>query len=106
MGMSSERLHGDGPHGPTDAEVLRRVADGEEAALRLLVERHAPWLRLRLRRRCRDEDAVEDALQDTFVAVWNRPGGFRGEREVAGWLWGIAIRRLISRLRRARQPVP
>ena len=36
---------------------------------------------------------------DTFVAVWQRPRGFRGEGDIAAWLWGIAIRRLVSRLR-------
>jgi RNA polymerase sigma-70 factor (ECF subfamily) len=44
-------------------------------------------------------------LQDTFVAVWQRPSSFRGEGEVAAWLWGIAIRRLVSRLRGRRDAV-
>jgi RNA polymerase sigma-70 factor (ECF subfamily) len=47
---------------------------------------------------------VEDALQDTFVAVWRKAGDYRGEGEVAAWLWGIAIRKLIDRLRRNRLP--
>ena len=40
-------------------------------------------------------DLVADALQDTFVAVWKAAGRFRGDGEVAAWLWGIAVRRLI-----------
>lgn len=84
---------------PTDAELLRRVAAGEEAALEVLVERHTAWLALRLSRRVGDRDLVDDALQDTFVAVWHSAGHWRGEGEVAAWLWGIAVRRLISRLR-------
>jgi RNA polymerase sigma factor (sigma-70 family) len=35
--------------------------------------------------------------------VWRGAGGFRGEGEVGGWLWGVAMRRLVSRLRRAPQ---
>ncbi|TYB45759.1 RNA polymerase sigma factor [Actinomadura chibensis] len=81
--------------------MLRRVGGGDEQALRVLFERHAPWLRVRLARRCGDADAVADVLQDTFVAVWRGAGRFRGEGEVAAWLWGIAVRRLVSRLRRA-----
>ena len=42
---------------------------------------------------------VADALQDCFVAVWKQSGRWRGDGEVAAWLWGIAVRRLISRLR-------
>jgi DNA-directed RNA polymerase specialized sigma24 family protein len=42
---------------------------------------------------------VADAIGDTFVAVWQKPRGFRGDGDIAAWLWGIAIRRLVSRLR-------
>lgn len=87
------------PEGRTDAELLVAVGDGDTAALRLLYERHAPWVSVRLTRRCNDPDAVADVLQDTFVAVWKGARGYRGDGEVAGWLWGIAIRRLVSRLR-------
>ena len=54
---------------------------------------------MRLQRRCNDDGVVAEVLQDTFVAVWRGASGFRGEGEVAGWLWGVAIRRLVSRLR-------
>jgi RNA polymerase sigma-70 factor (ECF subfamily) len=54
----------------------------------------------RLSRRCADPDTVADVLQDTFVAAWRGAGRFRGDGEVGAWLWGIAVRRLISRLRR------
>ena len=54
----------------TDDEILlQAVADGDRAALRALYERHAAWLTLRLTRRCPDPDLVDDAVQDTFVAV-------------------------------------
>ena len=91
---------------PGDAILLRRVAEGDEVALRALVERHAGWLRLRLRRRTGDDDLVAEALQDTFVAVWRSAAQFRGEGDVGAWLWGIAIRQLITRLRRHPSPVP
>lgn len=83
---------------------MAALADGDLAAMRLLYDHHAPWLAVRLARRCNDRDVVADVLQDTFVAVWRHAGQFRGEGEVAAWLWGIAIRRLVSRLR-SRRPV-
>lgn len=76
------------------------MAGEDEDALRQLYDRHAAWLAARLSRRCADRDAVADALQDTFVAAWKGATKFRGEGEVPGWLWGIAMRRLVSRLRR------
>lgn len=104
--MGTDELTDRGRDPRPDSELLRLVGERDEVALRLLFHRHAPWLRLRLLRRCADDEVVDDALQDTFVAVWKRPSGFRGDGEVAAWLWGIAIRRLISRLRRHRAPVP
>ncbi len=91
------------PIGPAsdDAELLAAAAARRTDALRLLHQRHAPWLRVRLARRCADADLVDDALQDTFVAVWRDAHRYRaGEGEVAAWIWTIAIRRLISALRR------
>lgn len=84
----------------TDADLLRAMAGSDEGALHQLYARHAKWIAARLARRCADSDAVDDVLQDTFVAAWKGAGGFRGDGEVGAWLWGIAIRRLISRLRR------
>jgi RNA polymerase sigma factor (sigma-70 family) len=85
---------------PSDAALLAAVARRDLDAMRTLYDRHAAWLAVRLSRRCNDQDLVADAVQDTFVAVWQKPQGFRGDGEVAAWLWGIAIRRLVSRLRR------
>jgi RNA polymerase sigma factor (sigma-70 family) len=87
---------------PGDEALLLAVAQRDLGAFRALYERHAGWLAIRLARRCNDRDLVADAIQDTFVAVWQKPRGFRGDGDVAAWLWGIAIRRLVSRLRAGR----
>jgi RNA polymerase sigma-70 factor (ECF subfamily) len=87
-------------------QLLASIANGDEAALHELYDRHAAWLVLRLRRRAPDTDMVTDAVHDTFLAVWRTAGTFRGDGDVAAWLWGIGIRRLISRLRKRSAPVP
>jgi RNA polymerase sigma-70 factor (ECF subfamily) len=84
----------------TDVDLLNAMAGQDEGALRQLYVRHSPWIAARLSRRCADSDAVADVLQDTFVAAWEGAQRFRGEGEVPAWLWGIAIRKLISRLRK------
>jgi len=94
------------PPDTDDAELLAAVADKDREALRLLYDRHAPWLVLRLTRRCADPGIVEEVVQDTFVAVWKGARRFRGEGDVAAWIWGIGIRRLIDRLRRHPAPIP
>jgi RNA polymerase sigma-70 factor (ECF subfamily) len=90
----------------SDAELLELVISRDEAALRELFDRHAAWLTLRLRRRTSSPEFAAEALQDTFLAVWKNAGSFRGEGDVGAWLWGIAIRQLISRMRKQASPTP
>lgn len=90
----------------TDEELLAAVAGGDRQALRLLYLRHAPWLVPRLARRCADPGLVEEVVQDTFVAVWKGARRYRGQGDVAAWIWGIGIRRLIDGLRRHPAPIP
>lgn len=89
----------------TDGELLAAVAEGGTAALEELYRRHAPWLSVRLTRRCAEPGVVDEVLQDTFVAVWKGAHRFKGDGEVAAWLWGIAVRRLVDAFRR-RPPLP
>jgi RNA polymerase sigma-70 factor (ECF subfamily) len=82
-----------------DLELLEAVADRDRDALRVLHDRHAPWLAARLNHRCADGQITEEVVQDVFVTLWRNPSTFRGTGEVAAWLWGIAIRKLLHRLR-------
>ena len=78
--------------GPGDEMLLRAVADRDMGAFRTLYERHAGWLAVRLARRCNDRDLVADAIGDTFVAVWQKPGGFAA---LGGPLLGVALGRWV-----------
>ena len=62
-----------------DDALVAAVATGDREALAELYRRHAPWLMLRLSRRCADPGTVEEVVQDTFVAVWKGAGRFRAD---------------------------
>lgn len=95
----------DGGDSRSDGELVAAMAAEERDALRVLYDRHAPWLMVRLTRRCADAGIVDEVVQDTFLAAWRRADRYRGSGEVAAWLWGIAIRRLLDRFRhRAMSP--
>jgi len=83
-----------------DAALLRQVSDGNRRALELLYRRHAGWLLVRLGRRCADPGVVDEVIQDTFVAVWRSASKYSGKGEVAAWIWGIGVRRLVDAVRR------
>lgn len=74
-----------------DEALLAAVAAGDDGALRLLFERHAPWVAARLRRLLAPS-AVEDVVQETFLAVWRGAKGYRGGGAPGAWIWGIARR--------------
>ncbi len=86
-----------------DSALVQAIARGDDLALRELFERHAPWLAVRLRRSL-VPDAVEDVLQETFIAVWKSARSYRGEGEVGAWLWGIARRQAAMWLRKRGRP--
>jgi RNA polymerase sigma-70 factor, ECF subfamily len=87
-----------------DAALLRAVARGDEESLAALYDRHAGWLTVRMTRRCAMPDVVDHAVQDTFLALWREAGAYRGGGDVAAFIWGIGVRRLIDAIRRESNP--
>ncbi len=87
------------PDGRSDVELVAAVVDRDRGALQELYVRHEPWLSIRLAYRCSDRSLVEEAVQDTFVAVWGSADSYRATGPVAAWIWGIGIRRLLHVMR-------
>ncbi|MFD7704132.1 RNA polymerase sigma factor [Streptomyces caelestis] len=90
--------------GELDEEgLVRLVAKGDRAAFEELYRRTSPWMAVRLRRRCADEQIVAEVMQETYLAVWRAAGAFAGAAvggTAVGWLWTIAARRLVDAFRR------
>jgi len=88
-------------------ELVRRAAAGDRPAFDEFYRRTSPWLLARLRRRCADDDVVDDVMQETYLAVWRAAGSFAkadAKGNAGGWLWTIAAHRLVDAFRRrARQ---
>lgn len=87
------------PATASEEQLLRAVARGQRDAFDELYRRTSPWLLLRLRRRCADEELVAEVLNDTYLAVWRAADSFSGA-QVGGWLWTVAARKLIDGFRR------
>ena len=86
-----------------EEELVRRTARGDQAAFGELYRRTSPWLAVRLRRRCSDDEVVAEVMQETYLAVWRAADAFAGASvggSAVGWLWTIAARRLIDAFRR------
>jgi len=86
-----------------EEHLVRRTAKGDRAAFEELYRRTSPWLVVRLRRRCTDEQIVAEVMQETFLAVWRAAASFAGAAtggSAVGWVWTIAARRLVDAFRR------
>lgn len=83
----------------SDGELIALVANQDEDALRELYERHARWLAYRLQRSL-PKDAVEDVLQETFLAVWKSARKYRETGELKAWIWVVARNNAMSWVRK------
>lgn len=85
-----------------DRRLLELVAARDRGALAQLYERHGRALFSYLATLLGERAAAEEALQDTLLAVWRGAAGFQGRSRVSTWLFGIARRQALTRLRRRR----
>ncbi|MGE5620454.1 MAG: RNA polymerase sigma factor [Sphingomonadaceae bacterium] len=90
--------------GDADAELVRRMASGDESALRSLYALHARRLFAHACRVTGDRATAEEVLQDSLLAAWRGAHAFRGESRVITWLLGIVHRQALNATRRKRLP--
>jgi RNA polymerase sigma factor (sigma-70 family) len=81
-------------------ECLRRVRQGDHAALGGLIDAYGEPLMRYLTSILRDPDRAADAFQDTWVRVIREAGRFDPARPFAPWLFRIARNRAYDELRR------
>ncbi|MDF3018745.1 MAG: sigma-70 family polymerase sigma factor [Steroidobacteraceae bacterium] len=87
----------------SERELLERIAKSrDQAAFRTLYGNyHQRLSRLLTRMSVRRED-IEEVVNDTFWVVWTKASEFRGASQLSTWIIGIAYRRALNTLRRAK----
>jgi RNA polymerase sigma-70 factor (ECF subfamily) len=85
---------------PSDGELIQRVGSGDAGAFELVYRRYArPVFGLALRR-LGDRMAAEEAVQETFAALWRSARTYRPERGPgAPWLYAVARNAIVDRAR-------
>src|SRR3989454_3224798 len=91
--------------GLTDGDLISRVARRDANAFELLYRRFArPVFGLALRR-LGDRMRAEDAVQETFTAIWRSARTYRPERGPgAPWLYAVARNAIVDRSRNRNEP--
>ena len=84
----------------SDETLIRRIAGGDQLAMRTLFARHRVPLYRWLLRIVRDETLAEDLLSDVFLDVWRQAASYKGRASVSTWLLAIARHKALSARRR------
>jgi RNA polymerase sigma factor (sigma-70 family) len=78
------------PHEMTDADLVEACGRGDRAAFATLISRHARMVAAVAFASAGQAALVDDVVQDTFVAAWQRLGSLRDAASVRPWLRRIA----------------
>ncbi|HEY4653196.1 MAG TPA: RNA polymerase sigma factor [Cyclobacteriaceae bacterium] len=93
-------------HLPTqmqDEVVVNRVLGGEKELFEILLRRYNQTLYRVIRGYLRDEEDVEDAMQNTYMKAFDKLQQFQGNAAFSTWLIRIGINEALLRLRRIKK---
>ncbi|MFG6441951.1 RNA polymerase sigma factor [Roseateles sp. LKC17W] len=85
--------------------LLAGVKRGRRADFDALYRLYHPRLWRFLTQLLRQPDAIEEALNDTLLVVWQRADSFDGRSKLSTWIFGIAYRKGLKALSRQDLPV-
>lgn len=84
-----------------DDDVVERLLARDEQALREVVDAHGAAVYGMSRRILGDSALAEEVAQDTFMALWRRPGAFDPARgSLRGFLLGVARNKAVDLVRK------
>ncbi len=86
--------------------LVDAIREGDRKAMARLVELHADAVYRFVYHRLDRLEALEDLVQEVFLAAWKALAFFRGESEIRTWLLGIARHKIADYYReRLQKPV-
>jgi RNA polymerase sigma-70 factor, ECF subfamily len=84
-----------------DVELAERLLSRDESALRTVIELYGGPVHGMARRVIAEPSLAEEVAQDTFLALWRRPGAFDpGRGSLQSFLLGVARNKAIDLVRR------
>jgi RNA polymerase sigma-70 factor (ECF subfamily) len=86
-----------------DEVLMARIADGHEAAFRVLMRRHLQRSLRIARRMSLDGAEAEDVVQEAWLRVWRSAPRWRPTAAFTTWLYRVLVNLCLDRRRR---PVP
>ena len=94
------------PGAISEADLVSRARNRDEAAVRELTNRYNRRLYRIARGILGDADEAEDAVQEAYMRAFTGLDRFRGESSLGTWLTRIVMNEALGRVRRRRPSVP
>ena len=82
-----------------EPELVRRLHKGDVHAFNSLYRAFQGALYANICKLTRDENASEDILQETFIALWENRTSLDAEQGVSGWLFVVSYNKSVRYLR-------
>ncbi len=87
--------------------IIRQCQQGNQKAFRMVMQEYQPMIFSLTLKMLADEQDAEDALQDTFVLVWQNIQHYDPEKgKLSTWIYTIASRICLDRLKRRKRTQP
>ena len=84
----------------TDQHLIERSLGGDTRAFSSLVEKYQGYVFTIVLRMVKVREEAEEVSQDTFIKAYESLSGFRGESKFSSWLYSIAYRKALDRIRK------
>lgn len=89
----------------TERDFITRCQLGDKEAFRWVVQTHQRMIfSLALKMLC-DEEEAKDMVQETFIRIWQRIREYNQEKPFVTWVYTIASRLCLDRLKRKKRIV-
>lgn len=83
-----------------EQELIQELKQGNEPAFRWLVDNYRNRVFHTVLNILQDSKEAEDAAQETFIQVFESVSSFKGESTLSTWIYRIAVRKAIDKIRR------
>lgn len=93
------------PSEPDELHLVRRVGRGDRQAFEELYRLYHPRLARFLSNMLRKPEIIEEAVNDTLMAVWRRAASYGGRSKLSTWIFSIAYRKALRARSRADEPL-
>jgi RNA polymerase sigma-70 factor (ECF subfamily) len=87
----------------SDLELILEFQKGDQRSFEELISRYSTKVHSLASRLTRNTEDAEEVLQDVFVTVHRKIGGFEGKSSFSSWLYRVTVNAAFMKLRKRKQ---